>query len=72
MGSLLLTDTPSEHVRVLTLNRPGELNAMTAVSVMAGARLVPICDLKAPVAESKRSIEPPTRPKKIPFFTTGA
>jgi enoyl-CoA hydratase len=30
MSSLLLADTPSEHVRVLTLNRPDALNAMTA------------------------------------------
>jgi enoyl-CoA hydratase len=30
MSSLLLADAPSEHVRVLTLNRPDALNAMTA------------------------------------------
>jgi enoyl-CoA hydratase len=30
MSSLLLTAAPSEHVRVLTLNRPDALNAMTA------------------------------------------
>jgi len=30
MSDLLLQDRPSEHVRVLTLNRPDALNAMTA------------------------------------------
>jgi enoyl-CoA hydratase len=30
MSSLLLVDTPAPHVRLLTLNRPEQLNAMTA------------------------------------------
>src|SRR4051812_3477505 len=30
MASLLLTDTPAPHVRLITLNRPDRLNAMTA------------------------------------------
>ena len=30
MTDVLLSDTPRPHVRVLTLNRPDHLNAMTA------------------------------------------
>src|SRR5437660_7341540 len=30
MASVLLSETPAEHVRRLTLNRPDQLNAMTA------------------------------------------
>jgi enoyl-CoA hydratase len=30
MASVLLTDSPAPHVRLITLNRPGQLNAMTA------------------------------------------
>src|SRR5687768_2814585 len=30
MTSLLLSETPAPHVRLLTLNRPDQLNAMTA------------------------------------------
>jgi enoyl-CoA hydratase len=30
MDAVVLTEAPTRHVRVLTLNRPGELNAMTA------------------------------------------
>src|SRR3954453_4916830 len=30
MSEILLTDSPSEHIRVLTMNRPDQLNAMSA------------------------------------------
>lgn len=30
MSSLLLTDTPAQHVRLVTMNRPDQLNAVTA------------------------------------------
>src|SRR5437899_2663974 len=30
MASVLLSETPADHVRLLTLNRPDRLNAMTA------------------------------------------